>query len=187
MRPCRQTLRLALAIVALLTAGCGAEPGAAAGAADTAAAAGAARTERPPQTVTLLCAGQVFELELALTPETRERGLMDRPELPPDRGMLFVFTDLEPRRFWMKNTRVDLDILYLDDDGRLVSTATMRREPPRAATESEDDYHDRLPFYPSAGPARFAVELVAGSLALLDLQPGDRLALDTARLKALAR
>lgn len=182
MRPCWQTLRLGLAIVAVLVAGCGADPAEPAEPANPTAA-----PERPPEAVTLLCAGQVFDLELAITPEARERGLMDRPQLPPDRGMLFVFTDTKPRRFWMKNTRVDLDILYLDNDGRLVSTATMRQEPPRAATESEDDYHERLPFYPSAGPARFAVELRAGSLPLLDLQPGDRLDLDTTRLKALAR
>jgi len=147
----------------------------------------AAGDEPPPRSVPLLVAGQVFDLELALAPDTREHGLMERNELPPDRGMLFVFPDLAPRRFWMKNTRVDLDIIYLDDAGRVVSTASMRRESPRGERETEEQYEERLPLYPSAGPARFAIELPAGTLPLLSLSVGDRLSLEVEQLRAMAR
>lgn len=139
-----------------------------------------------PRLVTLI-GGQVFDLELATTPETRERGLMERLEIPPDGGMLFVFADAAPRRFWMKNTRVDLDIVYLDADARVVSSASLRVEPPQAERETEAQYEARLPLYPSAAPARFAIEFRSGTLALLHLEPGDPIPLDLARLAALVR
>lgn len=141
----------------------------------------------PPTTVTALIKGHLFELELAATPATRERGLMERLEMPPDRGMLFAFPDEAPRRFWMKNTRVDLDIVYLDRSGAVVSVATMRAEPPQGQREPDDQYEDRLPFYPSAGPAAFAIEFCSGTLGLLGLVPGENLGLDVPRLRALAR
>jgi uncharacterized protein len=141
----------------------------------------------PPARVPVLIHGQAFELELAVTPETRERGLMERRDLAPDGGMLFVFPDESPRRFWMKNTRVDLDIVYLDSAARVVSTATMRAEPSRAERETEAQYEQRLPFYASAAPARFAIEFCSGTLDLLRLAPGDRLDLDLPQLMVLAR
>ena len=144
--------------------------------------------EAPPlPRLTALIAGQAFDLELAVTPETRERGLMERLDLPPDGGMLFAFPDEAPRRFWMKNTRLDLDIVYLDAAARVVSTASMQVEPPQAARETEAQYQERLPLYPSTGPARFAIEFRSGTLALLQLVPGDPIGLDLARLTALAR
>lgn len=144
--------------------------------------------EGPPlPRLTTLIAGQAFELELAVTPETRERGLMERLDLPPDGGMLFVFPDEAPRRFWMKNTRLDLDIVYLDAAARVVSTASMQVEPPQAERETDAQYQERLPYYPSTGPARFAIEFRSGTLALLQLVPGAPIGLDLARLAALAR
>jgi uncharacterized membrane protein (UPF0127 family) len=101
--------------------------------------------------------------------------------------MLFVFPDEAPRRFWMKNTRVDLDIVFLDRAGRVVSTATMRAVAPRGPLEPEEQYDDRLTLCASAGPARFAIEFCSGTLALLQLAPGDRIALDLPRLAALVR
>jgi uncharacterized membrane protein (UPF0127 family) len=153
----------------------------------TAALAIRAAESPPTPTVTILIGENVFELEVAADPARRERGLMERYELPPDRGMLFVFPDEAPRRFWMKHTRIDLDIVYLDSAGQVVATATMRTEVPQGDRESETHYEDRLPYYPSTGPARFAIEFRSGTLALLRLAPGDRLNLDTARLAALAQ
>jgi len=141
----------------------------------------------PPATLATLIKGHLFELELATTPATRERGLMERLDLPPDRGMLFVFPDEAPRRFWMKHTRVDLDIAYLDRSGCVVSVTTMRTEPPQGDRETEDQYEGRLPLYPSSGPATFALEFCSGTLDLLQLAPGERLEVDAERLRALAR
>ena len=144
--------------------------------------------EAPPlPRLATLIAGQAFDLELAATPETRERGLMERLDLPPDGGMLFVFPDEAPRRFWMKNTRVDLDIVYLDAAARVVSSTSMHVEPPQSERETDAQYEARLPLYASAAPARFAIEFRSGTLTLLHLASGDPVRLDLARLAALAR
>ena len=62
-------------------------------------------------------------VEFALTPASQARGLMWRDELPADHGMLFVFSDSRPRSFWMKNTPLPLDIIYIGEDARIVSIA----------------------------------------------------------------
>jgi uncharacterized membrane protein (UPF0127 family) len=111
---------------------------------------------------------------------------MQRPELPPDRGMLFVFPEQRPRTFWMADTLIDLDIIFLDGDGRVVAMQEMRAEPPRRNDESAAAYHARLPRYSSRVPAVFAIELAAGSLGLLGLEVGDPVDLDIERLRALA-
>jgi uncharacterized membrane protein (UPF0127 family) len=66
-------------------------------------------------------------VEVARTPASRERGLMDRPELAPDAGMLFVFDAAAPHAFWMKNTLIPLDMIFLADDGRVL--AVVERKP----------------------------------------------------------
>lgn len=121
--------------------------------------------------------GEAFRLELAADPMTRTIGLMGRSEIAPHGGMLFIFPDTAPRSFWMRNCLVDLDIAYLDDEGRVVAVHRMKAEPLRQEGESESDYLGRLARYPSAKPARYAIELRAGSLARLGVAAGDRIEL----------
>ena len=110
--------------------------------------------------------GKRYTVELADTPETRERGLMFRRELAQDAGMLFIHDDAEPLAYWMKNTYIPLDILYFDRDRRLVSAQLgvlpCGRQP-------------QCPLYPSAGPAKYVLELNAGEAQSLGLKPGDEL------------
>lgn len=111
--------------------------------------------------------GERFEVEVAATPREQARGLMFREEMPADYGMLFVYDREGPRSFWMKNTLIPLDILYFDGQRRLINWHTA--EPCRA---------DPCPGYSSEAPARYVLELNAGTAAELGLERGARLDLN---------
>src|SRR5215813_13070871 len=74
-----------------------------------------------------------FSVEVAETPETWARGLMERPALAPNAGMLFIFPDVAPRTFWMMNTLIPVDMLFIDADGRIINIQDSAPpcEPPR--------------------------------------------------------
>ena len=109
--------------------------------------------------------GQRYSIEVAEDDAAREHGLMDRTEMAVDHGMLFVFQDDIPRAFWMKNTKIALDMLFFDADRRLVSV--QHDVPPCLA--------DPCPAYSSGAPARYVLELNAGQAHKLGLVPGDEL------------
>lgn len=110
--------------------------------------------------------GQRFTVELAQNDADRAKGLMFRDAMDEDKGMLFIHDREEPQAYWMKNTRMPLDILYFDNARRLVSQ--QRNVPPCALG-------DGCPPYPSAGPARYVLELNAGQAEKLGLKDGDEL------------
>ncbi len=83
--------------------------------------------------------------------------------MPADHGMLFVFPDSEIRTFWMKNTLIPLDMLFFDSNRRLVTL--LHDVPPCKA--------DPCPIYPSTAPARYVLELNAGTAAKLGVRIGD--------------
>lgn len=112
--------------------------------------------------------GRRFLVEVAADDATQARGLMFRDSLAEDRGMLFIFERDEPRAFWMKNTRIPLDILYFDSGRRLVSIAA---GVPACTTP-------QCPSYPSEEPARYTLELVAGMAKQLRAARGDELLID---------
>ena len=111
--------------------------------------------------------GERFYVELATTPRDQALGLMFRDSMPEDHGMLFLFPSAASRSFWMKNTRIPLDIFYFDADLKLVSVAQNAR-PCRV---------ERCPSYPSEGPAKYVLELNAGKAGELGVAPGDELVL----------
>jgi uncharacterized membrane protein (UPF0127 family) len=110
-------------------------------------------------TTQVVVGSKTYTLEIADEDEERQMGLMHRDAMPADRGMIFVFPDEAPRGFWMKNTRIPLDILYLDRHGRVVSAHRMEPFDLRST--------------PSEGPAKYAIELNAGELATTGLRRGD--------------
>jgi uncharacterized membrane protein (UPF0127 family) len=112
-------------------------------------------------TTQMTIATQSFTLEIANDAKEREIGLMKRDSIPADYGMIFVFPDETPRSFWMKNTRIDLDILYVRSDGVIDSIATMRA-------------YD-LTGVSSKGPAKYAIELNSGIASKIGVKPGDHL------------
>ena len=111
-------------------------------------------------------AGQRYAVELADDDAERARGLMFRDAMADDRGMLFIHDTQEPQAYWMKNTRIPLDILYFDNARRLVTQ--QRNVPPCSGG-------DRCPAYPSDQPARFVLELNAGEAERLKLRDGAEL------------
>ncbi len=110
--------------------------------------------------------GHRYTVELALNDAQRFRGLMFRTHMDADRGMLFVHDAQEPLAYWMKNTKIALDIFYFDADRRLVSVA--RNTPPC-------DLGDACPPYRSEGSALYVLELNAGIADRLHVKKGDRL------------
>lgn len=139
------------------------------------------------QTAVIRIGGERFELEIAADPGSRAQGLMFRESIATSGGMLFIFPDEAARSFWMKNCLVDMDLLFLDSRGVILTIHQMSAEPPKREEESWAAYHARLPRYPSTAPARFAVELRHGTAARLGIVAGERVSLDTHELGALAR
>ena len=115
------------------------------------------------------------QIELAVTEAELRRGLMDRTYLADDGGMLFFYGRPKFTAFWMKHTRIPLDVIFLDAEGVILQVTTMAVEPPQAPGESEADYEERLPSYPCARPVCAALEIAAGRAAELGLAPGTRI------------
>ena len=119
---------------------------------------------KPLQPLTLVTAKGRYKLmvEVAATERTREYGLMCRKIVAPDRGMLFDFkAPMQNVAFWMRNTLIPLDIVYIRPDGTVVSIA--KNVPPL----------DETPV-PAGGIVLGVLELAAGRADQLGLQPGDR-------------
>ena len=102
-----------------------------------------------------------FNVEIADTEEERARGLMFRPSLADDHGMLFDFNPPEAVSFWMHNTMISLDIIFIGTDGRILNIA-----------DHATPYSDAS--IPSAGVARGVLEIGGGRAEALGIHPGDR-------------
>ena len=108
--------------------------------------------------------GTVIIAELADTTEERARGLMFRPSLEKNRGMLFAFAEPQPWSFWMKNTHISLDIIWMDGNKKIVHIE--RRVPTCSRTD------DGCPQYQPNENALYVLELAAGSADALKLDRG---------------
>jgi uncharacterized membrane protein (UPF0127 family) len=104
-------------------------------------------------------------VEIAANDETREQGLMYRDSLAPDRGMIFLFVATGEYPFWMKNTLIPLDLIWIDEGGRVVHVE--HDVPPCRA--------DPCPSYPPHAPARQVLELAAGAARAHRVVDGSRL------------
>lgn len=126
-------------------------------------AAGAAGVAQPSERRPVCIRGICFESEIAVTAAERGRGLMYRDELPKDRGMLFVFPKEGLHRFWMKNTRIELDIIFIAGDHRIVSIS-------RRAQPCLKDPCDR---YTPKGNVAYALEIAGGLATTYGFADGD--------------
>ncbi len=147
------TRLILLTSVVLALAACA--PGAAKGPVDAAG--------RPLEALSIATATGThdFMVEIADDEAERQKGLMFRPPLEADRGMLFEFETAAEQGFWMKNTPSSLDIIYIDPTGRIVSIA-------RHATPYSEST------LPSNGAANGVLELRAGRADEIGAKPGDR-------------
>ena len=105
----------------------------------------------------------VFSVELADNDAERAKGLMYRKELPEGQGMLFDFHREQDVSFWMQNTYIPLDMIFIRGDGRILRIA-----------ENTEPLSTRL--IPSGGPVRAVLEIIGGSARKLGIAPGDRVA-----------
>jgi uncharacterized membrane protein (UPF0127 family) len=120
---------------------------------------------RPDRIVVVTRSGEhAFTVEWALTPEERARGLMFRETMAADHGMVFDFMVEEPQSFWMKNTPLSLDIVFIHANGTVARIA-----------------RNTVPFsernIPSGAPVRYVLEVVAGTADRIGLVGGDRVRL----------
>lgn len=102
-----------------------------------------------------------FRVEVAASPEAQARGLMFRTELGDFEGMIFPSGTPQPRSFWMKNTPLSLDIIFIGPDGRILNIAA-------------DTVPYSLESVSSDGPASGVLELRAGRAKALGIVPGDK-------------
>jgi uncharacterized membrane protein (UPF0127 family) len=102
-----------------------------------------------------------FNVEMALSGEQQMTGLMFRPSVPPNEGMLFDWGASRESAMWMRNTITSLDMVFINQDG------TIRRIAERTVPQS-------LATIPSNGPVRATLELAAGTAERLGLRVGDR-------------
>ena len=104
----------------------------------------------------------LIQAQVAATPEQRNTGLMHRPEMAPNEGMLFVFEQPATQCFWMKNTLLPLTAAFIADDGSIVNLADMK---PQA-----------LDSHCSSKPVRYVLEMHQGWFSHKGLRAGSKLA-----------
>lgn len=109
----------------------------------------------------------LFEVELALDPASHEKGLMFRQQVPEGTGMLFVFPEDGAHIFWMKNTLVPLDMIFLSAQGKVVGVI----ENTEPLTTAPRDPH---------AAARYVLEVAGGTAFAKGIRVGDKVDLDGA-------
>ena len=106
----------------------------------------------------ILIGDRRISVEVAENEMSRNMGMMFRRDLEADRGMLFIFEDSAPRRFWMKNTFVPLSIAYISEEGKIINISDM-------SPLSESGVW-------SSGPAKYALEMNKGWFSRNKIYPG---------------
>lgn len=101
-----------------------------------------------------------FRVEVAATPQEQQRGLMFRTQMGPDEGMIFPLAQVRMASFWMRNTVIPLDIIFIGPDNKIINIAA------NTVPYSESPV-------PSEAPAKAVLELNGGRAAELGIAPGD--------------
>lgn len=150
-----------LASALMLVGGCGGKPaGGQQSSATTQATTQQGQTGLP--TTTMKIGWWTFTLEIARTPTELETGLMNRDTMPANHGMIFVFDKPQQLHFWMKDTRIPLDVIFVTGDGTVDSVQHMK------AYDVTTDTRSR-------GMTQYAIELNLGAADIAGVRPGDHL------------
>lgn len=113
-----------------------------------------------------------FSLEIADTPEERVTGLMNHENLSNNSGMLFLYEDEKTRSFWMKNTTIPLDIIFLDSEMKVVN---IEKADPEPNTSDKN-----LTRYKSERPAQYVLEINQNKSEEIGLEEGSKMSLGLA-------
>ncbi len=120
-----------------------------------------------PDTITLKIKNQNFYLQKAITTQEKEKGLMFVENLDNNTGMIFIWSDEQSRVFWMKNTLIPLDIVFLDKNKKIVDIKH----------NFQPCHEDPCPTYTSK-PAMYVIEINEGLAEKLNLTNGERIEFD---------
>jgi len=123
----------------------------------------AAAAEEQPLEIVTRTGVHPFVVEMAESPEEREKGLMFRKELPEGRGMLFDFKQDVPVTMWMKNTLIPLDMIFIYANGRIARIA-------------ENTEPESTKIIAAGTRVRAVLEVIGGTAKKLGIRPGDRVA-----------
>ena len=123
----------------------------------------------PTDTINIKIKNKDYTLEVARTFGQKSVGLMNRNSLCPNCGMIFVSSQETPQIFWMKNTLIPLDMIFLDKTGKVINLKSALPQPNTADLN--------LTLYHSTSPAMFVIELNSGDSQKLNLIPGDQISL----------
>jgi uncharacterized membrane protein (UPF0127 family) len=126
--------------------------------------------EQPTLVIHSVSGDHRVKVEVVTKPADQARGLMYRRSLEKDSGMLFIFRKEEPQSFWMKNTLIPLDMIFISRDLVIVDITTMQ---PCAAYPCPD--------YTSRQPAQYVLEINAGYSRSLNILIGDKISSEVIR------
>ncbi len=108
-----------------------------------------------------------FSIELAITQEEKQIGLMNRNHLDKDKGMLFIYTTPQKASFWMKNTLIPLDIIWIDQDFNVVYIAN-----------AQSCKQDPCPIYNPDSEALYILEINSNLTKELNIKEGDKVSIN---------
>ena len=163
-------LAVLLSILILVTSSCAPSPDTTAISNEPSEVEYSTATEAPPMEMSRVVLPDGFEvtLELAITPEELAQGLMFRPKLPQDRGMLLIFAEERLPSIWMMNTLVALDLVYLDSTGTVVDVVTNAQPCPG----------EPCPRFTPKQAAKAVLEIPAGGATRHNVTEGAKLAFE---------
>lgn len=169
MRPMRRSFLAILALLTIVAAACG--EGGSAGTTPSPLASPVRTAERALPVIELTLEAGTLRVEVADTPEARAQGLSNRDALPQEAGMLFDLGENRVPGFWMKEMRIPLDMIWIDENKTVVAV-TIDVQPEPGVADAQ------LRRYSPPEPVRYVLEVNAGASLRLGIEAGDVLLFD---------